>query len=156
MTEPPAIDARRHRGHVRVDLTKVIEEIERAVAEPDTPVVSFVPPIQCDHAARRRFSISRLRSTLGEVLVDSDDLPHATPITVSADERAAIELGNLVHAALAGFDFDGDVDVARHVAIYGDKLRVSNDSVRGLARRTSGEVSRFTTGRQAGQGAVSV
>jgi ATP-dependent exoDNAse (exonuclease V) beta subunit len=151
LTEPPAIDSKRNARHSQVDLDAVVAEIEQAAAgqhtsEASYAAASYAAPIPCDPSARRRFSISRLSCTLDSTSDESDDSPPAMLTTGSADQRAALALGTLVHATLAGIDPAQPGELAARVALYGDKLRITDESVRDVAQQL---VERFLNSTRA-------
>lgn len=72
----------------------------------------LIAPIAVDSAARRRFSVSRLR---GELALD-DAMPATITPALDDEDRAldsasAMDLGTLVHKVLAGIPLVGNVDV---------------------------------------------
>ncbi|MEX2141164.1 MAG: UvrD-helicase domain-containing protein [Pirellulales bacterium] len=133
LLKTPTIDVKRQAAHTSVDHERILREIEQAAVEQDGQVASSADPIPCDKSARRRFSVSRLLGTLEEPPSDGD-VPQTWP---SADGVAtdAIELGVLVHAALATLDFHHAGDLAAHILLHADKLQVCNPATRDQALR---------------------
>ncbi len=118
--EEPPLAAEAASQRRRPDLSKVIQRVERVAAEEAGRKSQSAAPIAPDAAARRMFSFSRLSGVLRarELEVHAIDEDDAAPAPASQSE--ALELGTLVHAALAQLDFAAPGDLAalvrRHAA----------------------------------------
>jgi ATP-dependent helicase/nuclease subunit A len=134
LLEAPTIDVKRRAAHPRVDLEQTLREIEQAAIEPDGYGPSSADPIPCDPSARRRFSVSRLLGTLEQPPPDGDFQRSWLPADGVATD--AIELGVLVHAAIATLDSHHAAgNLASQVMLHADKLQVRNSATRDEALR---------------------
>jgi ATP-dependent helicase/nuclease subunit A len=126
---PPTVDIKRLAAHTRVDLDRIVREIEQAAAEDDCRALLSAEPIPCDLSARRRFSVSRLTGTLDEAPTEGD-APRIRPVggqaSPTAGQTDALELGLLVHAALVTLELQHKSDLESLVVLQADKLQVRN------------------------------
>jgi ATP-dependent helicase/nuclease subunit A len=127
MQPPPTGD---HRGNTRTyaDLEQIADEIEQAANTEDGRGTSCADPVACDAAARRRFSVSRLRGALDEGPATSFMVASNADGTGEAVDP--LGLGTLVHAALANFNFRKPGDLKSHVLLHAEKLALRGESER--------------------------
>jgi ATP-dependent helicase/nuclease subunit A len=146
ITQPPEVGAKRSTSGRRIDLARVIQEMEQATAAGDGRTLPAVQPIPRDAAARRSFSISRIQGALEERPPPGAEDETCTLSRWTNISRAATPggsqsvdgalLGSLVHAVLATLNLSGlPGNLARHVAAHADKLRISDEQLRALALR---------------------
>jgi ATP-dependent helicase/nuclease subunit A len=114
----PVTATRPQSPYTRVELGKVVDEIEELAAAGraiSTPLVDVAP---VDHAARRRFSISRLSG------FDSSQPSWMFAARTADDDSGSsdpIGLGSLVHALLANVNLKERGDLHRLVEVQADK-----------------------------------
>ncbi len=108
-TEEPPVTKASSTRRGRLDLEKIVAEVERSK---ETPVASHraIDAIGPDRGARRQFSFSRLAGTLHRQQEASEPTESDAPAAI--DARG---LGTLVHAVLAAIEFGQPVDVGELV-----------------------------------------
>ena len=144
--EPPAVDVKPGLAHARLDLHRTVDEIEQAAVSDENATETSANPIPCYSQARRRFSVSRLLGTL-EAAPPEGGLQSDWPVRVQALAAAgvqasasgiptdAIELGVVVHAALATVNLADPGDLASEVSLHAEKLDVRSSPARAEAIR---------------------
>jgi len=103
-----------------------LRNAERAAA----PIPRSVAPIEVDHAARRRFSFSKLSGAL-ELAADEEPSSLESTDAVAYD---ALALGHLVHAAMEQYDFAGTESVASLIDLLAPRFVVQGAPEIALAK----------------------
>jgi ATP-dependent helicase/nuclease subunit A len=128
-TSEPACTRPDRERTARPDWAVIVQEAEQLAETQSDIIPATVAAIPADHAARRRFSFSRLSGAI--VLDDVDDDPLTA--TESAAPHDARALGLLVHAVLEQLDFAKREASASLVQLYAPQFLPNEASEIALA-----------------------